>query len=83
MDLRGRCDAAGLGGANSCIAFMEKQDLDTFLRCGIALKNKRDDRLNNLVLVDPQKRIRGVYNGLDVEETDKLILELKILKKGV
>ena len=83
MDLRVRCDAAGLGGANSCIAVMEKQDFDPFLRCGIALKNRRDDQLNNLVLVDPQKRIRGVYHGLDVEETDKLILELKILKKGV
>ena len=40
-----------------------------------------DKSLNNLVLVDDEKRIRGQYNSLDVKETDRLILELKILKK--
>ncbi len=81
-DLRSQCDAVGLDQKNSSIAYMENQNLESFLTCGIALKNKEDNQLNNLVLVDPNKRIRGVYNGLDVEETDQLILELKILKKG-
>ncbi len=35
----------------------------------------------NLVLVDPQKRIRGYYNGTSPDEVKKLIQDIKKLKK--
>jgi len=35
---------------------------------------------NRVVLVDKKNRIRGYYNILEREETDRLILELRILK---
>lgn len=36
---------------------------------------------NQLVLVDSKKQIRGYYNGNDLEEMDRLDIELDILKK--
>lgn len=44
--------------------------------CGVAMSNLD----NRVVLVDEQNRIRGYYNILEREETDRLILELRILK---
>lgn len=44
--------------------------------CGTAMSNLD----NRVVLVDQQKRIRGYYNILERSETDRLILELRILK---
>ena len=35
----------------------------------------------NFVLVDPNRRIRGFYDGTDLESIDKLIADIKILKK--
>lgn len=35
---------------------------------------------NRVVLIDKENRIRGYYNILEREETDRLILELRILK---
>ena len=35
---------------------------------------------NRVVLVDAAGRIRGYYNILERKETDRLILELRILK---
>lgn len=34
-----------------------------------------------VVLVDEQKRIRGYYNPVSLEETDRMLVELKILLK--
>ncbi len=36
---------------------------------------------NKLVLVDAQKRIRGYYDGADLEDMDRLDIELDILSK--
>ncbi len=36
---------------------------------------------NQLVLVDAKKRIRGYYNGADLEDMDRLDVELDILRK--
>jgi len=44
--------------------------------CGMAMSNLD----NRVVLVDKQNRIRGYYNIIEREETDRLILELRILK---
>lgn len=38
---------------------------------------------NRVVLVDKQNRIRGYYNITEREETDRLILELRILKTEI
>ena len=35
----------------------------------------------NFVLVDPNRRIRGFYDGTDLESIDQLISDIKILKK--
>ena len=35
----------------------------------------------NFVLIDPQRRIRGFYDGTDLESIDQLIVDIKILKK--
>ena len=51
-----------------------------FLKCGIALISEPEERPDNLVLVDREGRIRGIYDYGDADETDRLILELKILK---
>ena len=38
---------------------------------------------NRVVLIDKQNRIRGYYNITEREETDRLILELRILKTEI
>jgi protein SCO1/2 len=35
---------------------------------------------NNVVLIDDKYKIRGIYNSLDVNEIDRLKLEIKVLK---
>ena len=35
----------------------------------------------NFILVDPEKRIRGFYDGTDLEAMQTLISEISILKK--
>jgi len=44
--------------------------------CTMAMSNLD----NRVVLVDEENKIRGYYNILEREETDRLILELRILK---
>lgn len=48
----------------------------TLKYCGVAMSNLD----NRVVIVDRQRRIRGYYNILERKETDRLILELRILK---
>lgn len=43
--------------------------------CGVAMSSLD----NRVVLVDEENKIRGYYNILEREETDRLILELRIL----
>ena len=35
----------------------------------------------NVLLIDPQKRIRGVYDGTDDEEIERLMVDIEILFK--
>lgn len=79
--IESQCREMGLVEKSSSIAYMESEYLFDFLKCGIALIDEESEDFTNLVLVDPDKRIRGVYHGLDVEQTDRLILEIKILKQ--
>lgn len=64
--------------------FWKRQALDSMTwaklkYCGVAMSNLD----NRVVLVDKQNRIRGYYNITEREETDRLILELRILKTEI
>lgn len=72
----------GMDLKNTSFVHMDSDSLLEFLNCGIALIDDENDPKTNLVLVDPDRRIRGIYNSMEVEETDKLILELRILKQS-
>jgi hypothetical protein len=48
----------------------------TFRNCAFLLKAS-----DNVVLIDSKKRIRGQYNLNDLDEADRLIMEVKILLK--
>ncbi len=74
------CDQTGLEKSRRMLLLADNEEMMNFLRCGIALTGKADDSLTNLVLADKEGRIRGVYDSTDAEETDRLILELKILR---
>ncbi len=63
------------------IAYLAKEELIDFLRCGMGFVDAPTDAFVNLVMSDPKGRIRGVYNSLDQAGTDQLILELQILKQ--
>ena len=75
------CKEMGLSPKGSNIVYVEYSQLYDFLKCEIALIDEDSEEFTNLVLVDPDKRIRGIYNALDNKQTDQLILELKILKQ--
>ena len=53
-------------------------------KCGFGL----DDRggqysLDTVILVDGEKRIRGYYDITDTKEADRLVLEIRILMRGL
>ena len=58
------------------ISQLDSMDWANLKYCGMAMTNLD----NRVVLVDKQNRIRGYYNIIEREETDRLILELRILK---
>ncbi|MBL3655429.1 hypothetical protein [Fulvivirga sediminis] len=53
-----------------------KNEFMSFIQCGYLT-----DQSNQYVLVDSQRRIRGYY-GTDLDEQDRLIVELKILNEN-
>ena len=55
----------------------DESTLTYFVDCELMITGNE-----SLVLVDKQGRIRGYYNGANEEETDRLILESKILLYG-
>ena len=71
----------GLEHSCSNIVFMPEGQLMDYLQCGIALIDANSKDFDNLVLVDLKRQIRGIYQSRDIEQTDRLILELKILKQ--
>jgi len=80
-DLVKLCLEIGMEPKSIEIAVMPTASLSRFLKCGIALTNENTQHYDNLVLVDSDRNIRGIYHAFDLEETDQLILEFKILKK--
>lgn len=80
-DLIALSSEMGLEHNFSNIVFMPEDQLMDYLQCGIALIDENNKDFDNLVLVDPKRQIRGIYYSKDNEQTDKLILELKILKQ--
>lgn len=71
----------GLEQETRNIAYMAGDQLNDFLQCGIALIDDKSMGFDNLVLVDSERKIRGIYQITEIEQTDQLILELKILKQ--
>ncbi len=65
------------------IGTIGKVALNEFLECGVGVSKKFPDNENQknttVVLVDNAGLIRGYYDGSDTEETERLIVELKIL----
>ena len=57
------------------ISGMDTTEWPVFKYCDLVMS----DLDNRVVLVDATRRIRGYYNIMEREETDRLILELKIL----
>jgi hypothetical protein len=56
--------------------FLANAELATMMNCIFLLKKS-----DNTIVIDSKKRIAGQYNLLDREDSDRLILELKILLK--
>ena len=79
--LKKQCTEAGLDAKTRDIAFVPNDQLMDFLQCGIALTDEKNRDFNNLVMMDANRNIRGIYDYSDLEQTDQLILELKILKQ--
>lgn len=52
---------------------LETDQLESVMHCGFAT-----DTLNQYILTDSQRRIRGYYST-DLEEVDRLVVEIKIL----
>lgn len=72
-------DNSGLNSSNYDVGSLDSKSIDRFCKCGLGLKSSENRWASNLVLVDPNGNIRGMYNILEDEQTEKLILELKIL----
>ena len=74
--LRDVLNEKGLNPDNYFIEYFDAPVRIEFMNCGLGVKDE-----SQLVLVDPGMRIRGIYDGLDIDQTEQLILELKILRK--
>ncbi len=81
-------DQTGLypdSGANWKVVTNTQNDILKFTRCGLnleipSIKDNRITRNGVVVLVDQQQRIRGYYNVFDRKESDRLGVELEILR---
>lgn len=69
----------GLLEQNYVLESLPESKFEDFIQCGLGLEARSAD--DELVLVDKHRQIRGIYNGLELDQTEKLILELKILKQ--
>ena len=57
----------------------------SFLEEDLDLKKGEDEFLHteNFILVDKNKHVRGIYNGLNKTSIEQLIADIKTLKKGI
>ena len=66
----------------------KKQIYELARKSYLAVKNDGDGgpydmiHTENFILVDKEKRIRGFYDGTNPEDVDKLLADIKILKKS-
>jgi protein SCO1/2 len=64
-----------------------KQIYDLARKSYLAVKDLPDSQpygmihTENFILVDTQKRIRGIYDGTNTEEIEKLLQDIEILKR--
>lgn len=72
---------AGMKTERLIAGYLPPDEFMPFLKCGLGLGEILIEQACKLVLVDKERRIRGIYNGLEMEQTEQLILELKILKE--
>lgn len=70
----------GLQAKHYQLGSLGQSEFTEFLKCGLGLVSADSA---NLAVADPERRIRGLYNVMDLEQTEQLILELKILRKQV
>jgi protein SCO1/2 len=70
----------GLQAKHYQLGYLGKSEFSDFFKCGLGLTSAGSA---NLVVADPERRIRGLYDVMDLEQTEQLILELKILRKQV
>ncbi|MEO1052584.1 MAG: hypothetical protein AAFX87_18270 [Bacteroidota bacterium] len=54
-----------------------RSDVQELMQCGTVMNS-----IDQVVLIDDQLRIRGYYTATDIEDIDRLILEIKILMHG-
>lgn len=65
-------------GASWQFVQLDDDRLKNFITCQLVMSDSPES-LHTMVLIDKNGRIRGYYNGLDLEETDRLVLEVRIL----
>lgn len=51
-----------------------------YVNCNLLVSEQSNDLFNFIVLVDPDRSIRGYYNGHEFDEYDRLAAELDILR---
>lgn len=85
--LKGYAERLGAKEHNWKFVTGDKASIYRLARCGFLLPVQEGDggptdfiHTSKLVLVDGKGRIRGYYDGLDREEVDRLIQEIRILK---
>jgi hypothetical protein len=79
QQLHSSLEEFGLLEQNYVLESLPESKFEDFIKCGLGVE--AHSALSELVLVDKHRQIRGIYNGLELDQTEKLILELKILKQ--
>jgi len=78
--LKDFCKSNGLDPEFTMFQSPGTTQMADFMECELGLGKPDGGEAADMVLVDEEGKIRGYYPRNDKEETDRLILELKILK---
>jgi protein SCO1 len=79
-DMLAFCKVNGLNPEHTILLNLNAAEKKDFTECGLGLGKPDGGQPTDLALIDDEGKIRGFYLRNDKEETDRLILELKILK---
>ena len=79
-DMLAFCKVNGLNPEHTILLNLNAAEKKDFTECGLGLGKPDGGQPTDLALIDEEGKIRGFYPRNDKEETDRLILELKILK---